>query len=157
MTYVFDTNVFSQLFHSFYRSQFPTLWSNFDSLVDKGLITSTREVSREIEDDRLKSLREWAKDKHELFPAPTTDEALFVRKIFDVEHFRQIIEQKKLLKGGKNADPFVIARASVLEKGTVVTMESETRSGAKIPNICRRFSIPCMSLEAFMKQEQWVF
>jgi Domain of unknown function (DUF4411) len=154
--HVFDTNAFSQIFHSFYRGRFPTLWSNFDQLVEEGLVTSTREVYREIEDDRVKSLREWAKDRKELFPAPGADEAVFVAKIFSVKHFQQVIEQKKLLKGGKNADPFVIARAAVLG-GTVVTMGSEPKNGAKIPNICRHFGIPCGSLEGFMEAEGWQF
>ena len=29
LSYVFDTNAFSQLFHSYYRDQFPTLWRRF--------------------------------------------------------------------------------------------------------------------------------
>lgn len=156
MTYVFDTNAFSQLFHSFYRSRFPSLWAHFDELIENGSITSTREVYREIEDDRVQSLREWAKDNKELFPTPTAAEASFVAQIFAAKHFQQMIEQKKLLKGGKNADPFVIARAKVLE-GTVVTMEAEPKNGARIPNICRRFGIPCFSLEAFMEEEDWQF
>lgn len=156
MTYVFDTNAFGQLFHSFYRSRFPSLWAHFDELIDDGLITSTREVYREIDDAPVQSLRAWAKDNKELFPTPTAAEAGFVSRIFAVKHFQQIIEQKKLLKGGKNADPFIIARAAVLE-GTVVTMESEPKNGAKIPNICRRFGIPCFSLESFMEEEGWEF
>jgi hypothetical protein len=156
VTYVFDTNAFSQLFHSFHRKRFPTLWAHFDKLIGDGLITSTREVYREIEDDRVKSLRTWAAANKELFPMPTADEAAVVSRIFAEKHFQQIIEQKKLLKGGKNADPFVIARAAILE-GAVVTMENEPRNGAKIPNICRRFAIPCMSLEGFMEQEDWTF
>ena len=156
MTYVFDTNAFSQLFHSYYRDRFPTLWGHFDELIEDGSITSTREVYREIEDDRFQGLREWAKANKEIFPTPTAMEAVFVTQIFAVRHFQQVIEQKKLLKGGKNADPFVIARAAALE-GTVVTMESEPRNGAKIPNICRRFEIPCLSLEGFMEKEDWRF
>lgn len=58
MTYVFDTNAFSQLFHSFYQSRFPSLWAHFDELIEEEAITSTREVYREIEDDRVKILRE---------------------------------------------------------------------------------------------------
>jgi hypothetical protein len=34
-----------------------------------------------------------------------------------VRHFQQNIEQQKLLKGGKNAEPFVIARAAVEGRG----------------------------------------
>jgi hypothetical protein len=156
MAYVFDTNAFSQLFHSYYRNRFPTLWANFDALIADGSITSTREAFREIEDDRVAALREWAATHRELFPAPTADEAAFVARIFAVRRFQQVIEQKKLYKGGKNADPFIIARAAVTE-GSVVTMESEPKNGAKIPNICRHFSIPCLSLEGFMEEEGWQF
>lgn len=156
MTYVFDTNAFSQLFHSFYPGRFPTLWAQFDELVADDQITSTREVYREIEDDRVKRLRDWGKDNKHLFPTPTADEAAIVSKIFQVQHFQQVIEQKKLLKGGKNADPFVIARAGAID-GAVVTMESEPRNGAKIPNICRHFKIPCFSLESFMEEVDWQF
>ncbi len=121
-----------------------------------GAITSTREAAREIEDDRVAALRDWAKDHKGLFPAPTADEALFVSQIFGVPHFQQVVEQKKLLKGGKNADPFIVARAMVLE-ATVITMESEPRNGVKIPNICRHFDIPCATLEGFMEIEGWEF
>lgn len=156
MIYVFDTNAFSQLFHSYYRDRFPTLWAQFDQLIYNQVITSTREVSQEIKDDRVKSLREWAKNKKELFPAPTIPEAQFVAQIFTVPHFQQAIEKKKLYKGGKNADPFVVARAHVLE-ATVVTMESKPKNGVKIPNICEYFNIDCTSLEGFMERENWLF
>ena len=156
MTYVFDTNAFSQLFHSYYPSRFATLWQNYETLVADGLITSTREVPREIEDDRVAVLRAWAAANRALYPTPTAAEAQFVTRIFAVAHFQQVIEQKKLLKGGKNADPFVIARAAVLE-GTVVTMEGEPPNGARIPNICRHFGVPCLSLEGFMEAENWSF
>lgn len=156
MSYVFDTNAFSQLFHSYYRSRFPTLWVQFDELIDSGEITSTREVAREIEGDRVAALREWAANQHKLFPTPSAEEARFVGQIFAVPHFRQIIERNKLLKGGLNADPFVIARAHAIG-GTVVTLEGEPPNGAKIPNICRHFRIPCVSLEGFMERENWTF
>jgi hypothetical protein len=154
--YVFDTNAFSQLFHSYYPARFPTLWANFESIVGRGEITSTREVGREIEDDRVAALREWAKHRPELFPAPTAAEGAFVGQIFAVPHFQQVIEQKKLYRGGKNADPFVIARAAVL-KATVVTMEQKPTNGARIPNICEHFDIKCTSLEGFMEMEGWQF
>ena len=154
--YVFDTNAFSQLFHSFYPTRFPTLWKNFDKMVESGSITSTREVAREIKDDREKRLREWALVHKGLFPTPSEDEGVFVSQIFAVKHFQQLIGHRTLLKGGRNADPFVIAHAKVLE-GTVVTMEGEPKNGAKIPNICRHFGIPCLSLEDFMEAEGWQF
>lgn len=156
MSYVFDTNAFSQLFHSYYRNRFPTLWDQFDTLIEDGEITSTREVAREIEGDRVVALREWAVHQRDLFPAPDATEARFVGQIFAVQHFQQLIEQKKLLKGGRNADPFIVARAHAIE-GIVVTLEGEPRNGAKIPNICRHFGIRCLSLEGFMEAENWTF
>ncbi len=156
MTYVFDTSAFSQLFRSYYRDRFPTLWNQFDQLVTGGAITSTREVGREIDDCPVESLRSWAKANKRLFPAPDRVEGQFVADIFKIRHFQQIIERKKLLKGGKNADPFVVARANGLE-ATVVTMEGKPPNGARIPNICDYFHIPCVSLEGFMEREQWQF
>lgn len=79
-----------------------------------------------------------------------------VTKIYAVQHFQHNIEQQKILKGGKNADPFVIGRASVEDK-TVVTMEVLREGAARIPNICRHFKVPYMSLEEFMETEGWEF
>ncbi|MYB13573.1 MAG: DUF4411 family protein [Rhodospirillaceae bacterium] len=154
--YVFDTSTFTQLFRSYYPDRFPTLWQHFDRLVDAGNVTSTREVRREIEDGPVRALTEWAGRNTDLFPAPTSDEARFVSRIFQVTRFQQVIEQRKLLKGGKNADPFLIARAQTIS-GMVVTMESEPPNGVKIPNICRHFGINCTSLEGFMEREDWQF
>jgi hypothetical protein len=132
VTYVFDANAFGHLFRSYYRGRFPSLWANYDALVGNGSITSTREAYREIEDAPVEGLRDWAKANKEIFPTPTADEGAFIARIFAVRHFQQVIEQKKLLKGGKNADPFIVARAAVIG-GTVVTMEKEPKNGAKIP------------------------
>ncbi len=61
-----------------------------------------------------------------------------------------------MLKGGRNADPFVIAKAAVTQCA-VVTMEIRKPNAAKIPNICDHFGIPCRSLEEFMEIEAWEF
>lgn len=71
MKYVFDTSPFSVLFKNFYRKQFPTLWERFDELVEEGLIVSTREVAREIQDCPIENLREWAREHENLFTTPT--------------------------------------------------------------------------------------
>lgn len=156
MIYVFDTNAFSQLFRSYYPDIFSSLWKQFDQLVINDQITSTREVRRELEGRGNKTLQNWLKTAKELFPAPTANEAQFVTAIYAMTHFQQNIERKKLLKGGNAADPFVIARAKILS-ATVVTLEHERPNSAKIPNICKHFSIPCVSLERFMKLENWSF
>lgn len=155
MTYVFDTTPFVSLFKNFYPSTFVTLWENFDTLIDEGRIVSTREVFREIEEQDDQLLK-WAKEHKAIFTTPTAEEGAFVARIYAVKHFQANIEQQKILKGGKNADPFVIAKSAV-SRGQVVTLEMLRPNAAKIPNICAHFDVPCLSLEDFMKQEGWQF
>ncbi len=156
MNYVFDNSPLSALFRNFYRGRFPTLWERFDALVEGGEIVSTREAYREIEDGATERLRQWAAENHDLFATPTAAEGAFVTRIYAVNHFQQNIEQQKILKGGHNADPFVIAKAAV-EGRAVVTMELLKPNAAKIPNICQHFKVKCLSLEHFMEEEGWAF
>jgi hypothetical protein len=156
MMYVFDTSPLSTLFRNYYRRRFPTLWDRFDGLVADGRIISTREVRRECVDGPVESLRDWTGQHDEFFPVPGAAEGAFVTRIYGVVHFQQNIEQRKLLRGGHNADPFVIAKAAA-EGRSVVTMEEFKPNGAKIPNICRRFDVECLSLEEFMEREGWEF
>jgi hypothetical protein len=156
MSYVFDNSPLSVLFKNFYRKRFPSLWENFDELVREGRLVSTREVVREIEDSSIESLVVWANEHPDIFTVPTAGEGAAVAEIYAVKHFQQNIEQQKILKGGRNADPFVIAKARV-DGGTVVTMELLKPGAAKIPNICAHFAVPCMSLEQFMEAERWEF
>lgn len=79
--YVFDNSPLSVLFKNYYRSRFPTLWKNFDGLVESGGIVSTREVHREIDDSSISELRDWAKNNQDLFAIPTAAEGAFVAKI----------------------------------------------------------------------------
>lgn len=122
----------------------------------KVIFVSTREALHEIMDGQITDLREWAENNQELFATPTAAEGAFVVRIYAVPHFQQNIELQKLLKGGHNADPFVIARAAV-EDRRVVTMERFKANAAKIPNICRHFGIRCLTLEEFMEVEGWQF
>jgi hypothetical protein len=154
--YVFDTSPFSTLFKNYYRSRFPSLWTLFDEMIADGRIISTREVGREIADGPVEVARAWAAENQHVFAVPAADEGAFVGKIFAVNHFHQNIEQQKLLKGGKLADPFVIAKAAITGF-TVVTVEAYKENSAKLPNMCEHFGIPCFDLERFMEEEGWTF
>ena len=154
--YVFDTNIISNLHKNYYRKHFVSLWKAFDKLVEDGKITSTRESYRELNNGTPGADTEWAKANETIFAVPDTKEAIFVSRIYSVPHFQANIEKQKLLKGGLNADAFIIARAYSIG-GIVVTMEKFKQNAAKIPNICENFKIPCLDLEGFMENEQWEF
>jgi hypothetical protein len=130
--YVFDTSPLSTLFKNYYRRRFPSLWRNFDALVAAGNLVSTREAHREIIDGPVAELRDWGENNQALFSVPTAAEGAFVARIYAVPHFHQNIEQQKLLKGGRNADPFIIARAAVEER-TVVTWKSSSEMRQRSP------------------------
>lgn len=71
-------------------------------------------------------------------------------------HFQQLVEKKKILKGGPVADPFVIAKAKV-EGAILVTEEAFKENAAKIPNVCEYFKVEYINLEDFMQREGWQF
>ena len=54
---------------------------------------------------------DWAKANAKLFATPDAKEAAFVGKIYSVAHCRANREKQKLIKGGRNADAFIVARA----------------------------------------------
>lgn len=160
MIYVFDSDTLINLFRHYYADRFPSLWENFGALVLEQRIISVREVKNELigYSDRLSA---WVKDHGEIFLTPTIDELTFVAEIFKVPHFQMLIRKKEQLQGKPVADPFVIAKAraleGTLEGGCVVTQEVKKPNAARIPNVCERFDIPCLNLEAFMENEEWKF
>ena len=156
MKYVFDSGPLIDLFRHYYPSRFPTLWERFHALVLEDELISVREVYNEI-NSREDMLTSWAKkEKDKLFSRPTIEEFQFVREIFQVRHFQAMIRKKERLRGKPVADPFVIARAKVLDC-QVVTTELFKDNSAKIPNVCKHFSVECINLEGFMEQEGWTF
>lgn len=156
--YVFDANILIHLFDYYYVSRFPTLWDRFNQMVDIGQIISVREVKNEIEGHYKKERRinQWARENSKIFSVPSKEEMLFVQVIFKVEHFQAVISKKNRLEGKPVADPFIIAKAKIID-GTVVTNEANNPNGTKIPNICEYFNIRCIDLEKFMEVENWSF
>jgi len=155
MIYVLDSSALSALFRNYYPERFPTLWKLFEGMNRAERFTSTREVYRELE-DLGGPVMEWANQNKALFVTPDAKEGVMVSRIYGVAHFQANIERQKLLKGGKVADPFVVARAAVIG-GAVVTTEKLRPHAAKIPNICDHFKVKCFDLEGFMAAEKWQF
>lgn len=155
MIYVFDTSSLIDLFQHYYPNRFPSLWEKFNELILNQAVMSVREVKNELSghEDRL---FDWTKEHGELFQTPEVEELNFVVDIFKVSHFKTLIRKKERLQGKPVADPFVIAKAKIL-KACVVTEEKLKENASQIPNVCKYFKIPCIDLEGFMEQENWIF
>ena len=157
MTYIFDTSVLIIISKHFYKEHFASLWNKFERCVADRRVISVREVGKEIDEfHALDELSQWKKNHKDFFHPPLQGETEFIREIFAISHFRQLVSAKKTAKGFPVADPFVIAKAKSIS-GCVVTQEVYKPNAAKIPNVCERFKIRCIDLKGFMKDEGWSF
>ncbi len=156
MIYVFDTSSLSIL-KDYYPERFRNFWKCFNELVAKSEIISVREVYNELDGkvDRP-HIQEWINSHRDIFLPPSAEESQFMREIFAIAHFQSLIKPSKLLVSTPWADPFVIASAKV-RQGCVVTEEENKPNGARIPNVCEYFGIPCEKLEGFLEKQKWEF
>ena len=154
MIYVFDSNTLIKIFNHYYRNQFPSFWKIFDEYVTAEKIISVRSVKTELKDGK-DSLADFVMENN-IFDIPTNEETEFIAIIFKNTHFQSLIDKKARLKGKEVADPYLIAKAKILN-ACVVTEEKLKPNAAKIPNVCEKFNVPCINLEEFMKREKWSF
>jgi len=157
LIYVFDTNSLSNILNNYFPETFSSFWKQFEDLIINKVIVSVREVKLELEDRFEKSkVEHFCNINPDYFSVPSNEELKFISQIYSIKHFQQNLDHKKILKGGKFADPFVIARAKVIN-GIVVTEEEYKENAAKIPNICMHFNIGYLNLEGFLQKEKWKY
>ena len=153
--YVFDSGPLIDLFNHYYPDRFPSLWEKFENLRRTNHITSVREVSNEI-GSRDDNLGRWSKENKILFPTPDIKELIIVAEIFKIPHYQAMVRKQERLQGKPVADPFVVAKAKYID-AYVVTTEKYTENAAKLPNVCKAFSVQYINLEEFMELEGWAF
>lgn len=150
--FVVDTNIFYAL-GVFYPSRFPKIWDNIDGLCRKSGFQSVREVRRELERNcPYDFIGTWVGAHKNIFRAPTEAEQRIVAEIFQEEKYRGLVRVQNILKGLPVADPFVVA-AGKARNATVVTMENQRVTGARIPAVCRDLGVECIGLEEFFERQ----
>ena len=158
MTYVVDTSSFIDLFQYYDRGVFPSLWQEFEELVDRRMLVSVIQVQEELQREKYgDQASKWAGQPsvRELFKSPTVEEMKFLRSEFASSKFRDAVPQH-IRSTNEKADIYLIARARV-SGGIVVTEERYKPQGTKIPTICKDFNIDCMNLLGMMQRENWRF
>lgn len=127
------------------KTVFYPIWGRIEDLIMSGKLISTIEVKDELKDD---DLVEWSKRNNSLFLPLTED---IQRKTVEVLHdFPTMIKMRS--SGNSNADPFLIATALV-EGAAIVSDErlgDEKTGDYRIPNVCRRYNIDCITLNDFL-------
>lgn len=153
--YILDTNIFFVLKH-FPPRNFKSLWDYLDHLVDDSSLISVREVFNEvIRNPPNDFIEEWVVANKHIFVTPVEEELAFVLELMKYEENRNFIKDNNITKGLPVADPFILAIAK-LRNGIVVTMEARGRLGARIPNVCDKLEIECISWSEFLNKENIV-
>lgn len=87
----------------------------------------------------------------------------FLRQMFKKSFYQKLIHETKIYQGGNVADPFIIAKAACIENSSVVTTEGFYKNGImkenapKIPYICSKLNVNCLSPIGFMEKANWLF
>ena len=92
---------------------------------------------------------QWIHDHKDMFKTPDNQESLIISHIFQSPKMRENIHQKNILENRPSADPYIAAKAKVLN-ATVVTGEKYKLHSAQLPNLCEEMNVPYISYEDFM-------
>lgn len=131
---------------------FPPLWEKLEEMVTKNLLKATEEVREELvkkEDTAYK----WTKSIKDFF---IPIDLIIQSKVIDIlAQFPRLIDTRR---NRSSADPFVIALAQV-ENATVITGEKPSGNLDKphIPDVCRYYNVPYISLLELIRIEKWIF
>jgi len=132
----------------------PSLWEAIGGLANTGTLISPEEVLLELERGN-DELFNWAREHREIFHPPTSNIQARVAHI--VNNFPTFLPERAA--DGIWADPYVIALAQNVE-GTVVTSELLAPHNArhmKIPNICKKLGVRCLTPLEFFRECGWHF
>lgn len=151
--YVIDTSSILLWYVETYTPDiFPKLPERIDDLIRAGRLIAPEAVRGEIRpgDD----VHKWAKAQSTLFEQEDQDVQVEVRRL--MKTYRNPTKPQKGING---ADPFVIAMAKV--RGSKWAVVSDEHPGSeenpKIPFVCRKEKIHCVTFQEMMRLEKWQF
>ena len=147
--YVVDTCSFTALKRIYPVDVFPGVWNFVEDLARDGIIASSEEIYRELQnvDDEILV---WA-NSHKTIFLPL-DEPI-QRKVTEIlSASRSLVDFRRRKSSG---DPFLIATA-IHHSCSIVTEEKPAGSGSpkqKIPDICKLYRISCVDLLGMLRKE----
>ena len=153
--YVVDTSSLIDLELNYPIVLFPTVWKNLGSLIDEDRLISVHEVFEEIEKSNT-SLHSWCQKNKTVFQKRNYDIINTVKQIMKKHPKLVNVDRTK-----DSADPFIIAYAYVrlqsLDNNKTIIVTQEKDKPNKIPFVAKDYSIDCMNLLGFFKNEKWEF
>jgi hypothetical protein len=152
MKYSFDTSAFIEAWIRHYPYDvFPVVWEHLDGLIQNNHLKASDEVSRELE-EHGDELWAWVKRRKKRLFIPL-ESAIQRRATRILQQFPGLAKNDRTRR---DADPFVIALAGVHDL-IVVTYENSKPSNPRMPDVCQRLDIPCITLVELFRRENWSF
>ena len=152
MKYVFDANILirsSRIGFAVNEDEFNGFLDWVFSLIEKGVIVLPECVFNKISGDK-DTLAQWCKVHVKEYKIDDSIAAPYLQKVLEAYEAADVKTIEAI-----GSDAFIIAHALACG-GTVVTYEKESRATSalykKIPSICEKLGIPCITLPAFLRK-----
>ncbi len=137
---------------SYPQDAFPTFWTNVDCMIGNGSLICPDEVLHELEKQE-DDLHQWGKNRPALFYPIDEELQLAVRQVLG--DFPRLVDTKRFRH---QADPFLIALAKITGRTVVSGEKNSGRPDApKIPDVCARYGIRCITVLQLIREQQWRF
>jgi hypothetical protein len=146
--YTIDTCSLTALRRVYPEDVFPGVWTKVSELADNGDLISVEDVYEELSvfDDVV---LDWAKEHSYIFAPLDAEIQLKAAEI--LENHSNLLDLKKRKS---SADPFLVALAIV--RSCIVVTEEMPSGGpdkSKIPDVCRNYGVPCVTLLDMLRAE----
>lgn len=147
----------SALIHGWIRAyppdNFAPVWKRMDVLIKKGELVASIEVLHDLK-RKADDLYEWCLKREDMFIE--IDEAVQHKMAEIMGKYAKLVDTST---GKSGSDPFVIAIA--LTHNPQLTVVTEEKGGSerkpKMPYVCQRERIRCISLLDLIQEQDWKF
>jgi len=154
LKYLLDSNTYITAKNFYYGMDFcPAYWDWLDQQFSLGIVASIDMIGKELKAGN-DELAKWVKERPHHFIANDDEETqiLFAEIIgFVMAGDYSAASRDAFLDKG---DPWIIAKAKAIG-ATVVTHEAllpPNTTRVKIPNVCKKFEVPCMNTFQFLRE-----
>jgi hypothetical protein len=148
MIYLLDSNAFIQAKNLHYGMDFcPAFWDFIEEKSTDSTIASVDMVYAELIKGN-DELADWIKDKKDDINFFSVSDENTQNKFGEIVNYvsNNNFRENEVIKFLDGADPWLIAKAAILEEATIVTHEvfvpDPNSRKIKIPNVCEQFAIP---------------
>lgn len=151
LPFILDTDVIRPIFEFYYPPKlFPEIWAGIDGLLEKNVLYSVEDVKKECQRQLVSypDAMKWIDEHSSIFLPPEAEDIKAQIDILSHPEFQ--MSKEEIEKGKTKADIYLAARG-ICTNGCVVTNEKYKPVGRKIPTICERYHVDCISRIEFIQ------